>query len=153
AAVEYETRRQVEILEAGGQVEQETRLFDPERGETRSIRSKEEAHDYRYFPEPDLPPVRVTPALVERIRGELPELSRARAARYRRELGLSEYDAGLLVAERAVAEFFETTVDLYGRGADAAKRVANWMNGEVARLANERGEDPSAWKLTSGHLA
>jgi aspartyl-tRNA(Asn)/glutamyl-tRNA(Gln) amidotransferase subunit B len=134
------------------------------------MRSKEEAHDYRYFPEPDLPPVRVSPDLVEQVRRELPELPRARAARYQRDLGLSAYDAGLLVSERAVAEFFDATLARYGaaphpptppaaRGGeggaagDAAKRVANWMNGEVARLANERGEGPSRWKLTPERLA
>jgi aspartyl-tRNA(Asn)/glutamyl-tRNA(Gln) amidotransferase subunit B len=118
AAIDYEVRRQVELVEGGGQVEQETRLFDPERGETRSMRSKEEAHDYRYFPEPDLPPVVVGPELVERVRAGLPELPRARAARYQRELGLSAYDAGLLVSERPVAEFFDTALDVYGRGPD-----------------------------------
>jgi aspartyl-tRNA(Asn)/glutamyl-tRNA(Gln) amidotransferase subunit B len=153
AAIDYEVRRQVEIVESGGRVEQETRLFDPERGETRSMRSKEEAHDYRYFPEPDLPPVIVEDALVERVRRELPELPRARAARYQRELGLSAYDAGLLVSERAVAEFFEATLAGYGEAPEQAKRVANWVNGEVARLAHERGEAPAAWKLTPERLA
>jgi aspartyl-tRNA(Asn)/glutamyl-tRNA(Gln) amidotransferase subunit B len=153
AAIDYEVRRQVELLEGGGQVVQETRLFDPERGETRSMRSKEEAHDYRYFPEPDLPPVRVPVELVERVRRELPELPRARAARYQRDLGLSAYDAGLLVSERAVAEFFDATLALYGAGPEAAKKVANWMNGEVARLANERGEDPARWRLTPARLS
>jgi aspartyl-tRNA(Asn)/glutamyl-tRNA(Gln) amidotransferase subunit B len=132
---------------------QETRLFDPDRGETRPMRSKEEAHDYRYFPEPDLPPVIVPPGLVERVRKELPELPRARAARYQRELGLSAYDAGLLVSERAVAEFFDAALADYGSGPEAAKKLANWMNGEVARLANERGEAPSTWKLTPARLA
>jgi aspartyl-tRNA(Asn)/glutamyl-tRNA(Gln) amidotransferase subunit B len=117
------------------------------------MRSKEEAHDYRYFPEPDLPPVVVPPALVERVRAGLPELPRARAARYQRDLGLSAYDAGLLVSERAVAEFFDAALALYGSGPEAAKKVANWMNGEVARLANERGEAPGAWKLTPARLA
>jgi aspartyl-tRNA(Asn)/glutamyl-tRNA(Gln) amidotransferase subunit B len=153
AAIEYEVRRQVEILEGGGKVEQETRLFDPERGETRSMRTKEEAHDYRYFPEPDLPPLVVDDALVERVRRELPELPRARARRYQESLGLSAYDAGLLVAERPVAEFFDAALAAYGRGPEAAKKVANWMNGEVARLANERGEAPGAWKLTPAKLA
>jgi aspartyl-tRNA(Asn)/glutamyl-tRNA(Gln) amidotransferase subunit B len=153
AAIEYEVRRQVEIVEGGGQVEQETRLFDPDRGETRSMRSKEEAHDYRYFPEPDLPPVAVSPELVAKVEGELPELPRARAARYQRELGLSAYDAALLVSERAVAEFFDATLRAHGGGPEAAKRVANWVNGEVARLANERGEAPAAWKLTPARLA
>jgi aspartyl-tRNA(Asn)/glutamyl-tRNA(Gln) amidotransferase subunit B len=152
-AVDYEVRRQVEILEGGGKVEQETRLFDPERGETRSMRSKEEAHDYRYFPEPDLPPVIVDDALVERVRRELPELPRARAARYQRDLGLSAYDAALLVADKAVAEFFESALDLCGRGPEAAKRVANWLVGDVARLANEAGVEASGWRLTPAHLA
>ncbi|HET7826500.1 MAG TPA: Asp-tRNA(Asn)/Glu-tRNA(Gln) amidotransferase subunit GatB, partial [Anaeromyxobacter sp.] len=116
AAVEYEARRQVDIIEGGGKVEQETRLFDAERGETRSMRSKEEAHDYRYFPEPDLPPVVVDDALVERVRGSLPELPRARARRYQDALGLSAYDAGLLVAERPVAEFFDAALAAYGKG-------------------------------------
>jgi aspartyl-tRNA(Asn)/glutamyl-tRNA(Gln) amidotransferase subunit B len=153
AAVEYEVRRQVEVVEGGGTVEQETRLFDPERGETRSMRSKEEAHDYRYFPEPDLPPLVIDDALVERVRRELPELPRARARRYQQALGLSAYDAGLLVAERAVAEFFDATLAAYGAGPEAAKKVANAINGEVARLANERGEAPGAWRLTPARLA
>ncbi len=153
AAIDHEFRRQVEIVEGGGQVEQETRLFDPERGETRSMRSKEEAHDYRYFPEPDLPPLLVDDALVERVRRELPELPRTRAARYQRELGLSAYDAGVLVAERSVAEFFDAALALAPEGGDHAKRLANWMNGEVARLANERGEGPGTWKLTPAALA
>ncbi len=152
-AVEYEVRRQVGLVEDGKQVVQETRLFDPDRGETRSMRSKEEAHDYRYFPEPDLPPVLVPPELVARVRAELPELPRARAARYQGDLGLSAYDAALLVSERAVAEFFDAALAAYGSGPEAAKRLANWMNGEVARLANERGEAPSAWKLTPARLA
>jgi aspartyl-tRNA(Asn)/glutamyl-tRNA(Gln) amidotransferase subunit B len=153
AAIDYEVARQVEIVEGGGKVEQETRLFDPERGETRSMRSKEEAHDYRYFPEPDLPPLVVDDAFVERIRASLPELPRARARRYQESLGLSAYDAGLLVAERPVAEFFDAALAAYGKGPDAAKKVANWTNGEVARLANERGEAPSSWKLTPAKLA
>ena len=89
AAIDYEVRRQVEIVEGGGRIDQETRLFDPDRGETRSMRSKEEAHDYRYFPEPDLPPVIVAPELVARVKASLPELPRARAQRYQQELGLS----------------------------------------------------------------
>ncbi len=152
-AIDYEVRRQVERVEAGGQVDQETRLFDPERGETRPMRSKEEAHDYRYFPEPDLPPVIVDEALVARIRAALPELPKARAARYQRDLGLSAYDAGLLVADKAVADFFDATLALYGAAPEAAKKVANWTNGEIARLANERGEAPAAWKLTPARLA
>jgi aspartyl-tRNA(Asn)/glutamyl-tRNA(Gln) amidotransferase subunit B len=152
-AVDYEVRRQVEIVEGGGKVRQETRLFDTARGETRSMRSKEEAHDYRYFPEPDLPPVLVDDALVARARAALPELPRARAARYQRELGLSAYDAGLLVADAAVAGFFDAALTAYGKGPEAAKKVANWLNGDVARLANETGTGPAAWKLTPALLA
>ncbi len=152
-AIDYEVRRQVELIESGGKVDQETRLFDPARGETRSMRSKEEAHDYRYFPEPDLPPLLVDDALVEEVRRTLPELPRARAARYRKALGLSAYDAGLLTADKEVAEFFDSTLDLYGKGPEAAKKVANWMNGEAARLAHETGLKPSDWKLTPQKLA
>ena len=152
-AIEYEVKRQVEILEGGGKIVQETRLFDPQRGETRSMRSKEEAHDYRYFPEPDLPPVRVPAAWVEEIRGTLPELPRARAARYQRDLGLSAYDAGVLTADRETAEFFDAALAARGGGAEAAKRIANLLNGEVARLANESGLAPSSWKLTPAALS
>src|SRR5574338_267330 len=152
-AIEYEARRQVEVVEAGGRVEQETRLFDPDRGETRSMRSKEEAHDYRYFPEPDLPPVKVDPALVERLRAELPELPRARAERYQRALELSAYDAGNLVADAAVAAFFDAALAAYGAGPAAAKKVANWVTGELARLANETGVAPRGWKIAPAQLA
>jgi aspartyl-tRNA(Asn)/glutamyl-tRNA(Gln) amidotransferase subunit B len=152
-AIEHEIRRQVDLLESGGKVVQETRLFDPDRGETRSMRSKEEAHDYRYFPEPDLPPVVVDDALVARMRAALPELPRARAARYERELGLSAYDAGLLVADEAVARFFDAALSLAGGGAERAKKVANWLVGDVARLANETGLEPSGWKIAPAHLA
>ncbi|BDG03307.1 Asp-tRNA(Asn)/Glu-tRNA(Gln) amidotransferase subunit GatB [Anaeromyxobacter oryzae] len=153
AAIEYEVRRQVELVESGGKVEQETRLFDPDRGETRSMRSKEEAHDYRYFPEPDLPPVMVEPALVERIRATLPELPRARAARYQKELALSSYDAENLVADAAVASWFDAALAAYGKGPEAAKKVANWVTGEIARLANETGEAPASWKLSPDRFA
>jgi aspartyl-tRNA(Asn)/glutamyl-tRNA(Gln) amidotransferase subunit B len=152
-AVDFEMRRQVEILEGGGKVEQETRLFDPQRGETRSMRSKEEAHDYRYFPEPDLPPVIVPRAWVDEVRGTLPELPRARAARYQRELGLSAYDAGLLTADREVAEWFDAALAARGGGAEAAKRIANLVNGDLARLANESGLPPSRWRIAPAALA
>jgi aspartyl-tRNA(Asn)/glutamyl-tRNA(Gln) amidotransferase subunit B len=152
-AIEYEMRRQVEIVESGGKVRQETRLFDPQRGETRSMRSKEEAHDYRYFPEPDLPPVIVPAAWVEEVRGALPELPRARSARYQHDLGLSAYDAGLLTADRTVAEFFDAALAARGGGPEAAKRIANLLNGDVARLANETGKAVGAWALTPAALA
>jgi aspartyl-tRNA(Asn)/glutamyl-tRNA(Gln) amidotransferase subunit B len=152
-AVEFEVRRQVEIVEGGGQVVQETRLFDPARGETRSMRSKEDAHDYRYFPEPDLPPVLVDAATVERLRATLPELPRARAARYASALGLPAPDAAILVSDQAVADFFDGAVAALGGGPEAARKAANWMNGEVARLVNETGLAPAAWKLRPAHLA
>jgi len=146
-AVEYEVRRQVELVEAGQPVVQETRLFDPSRGETRSMRSKEDAHDYRYFPEPDLPPVVVAPALVARIRATLPELPRARAERYVAAHGLPASDAAILVADKAVADFFDATVALRGGAPEGARKAANWLVGEVARLVNETGLAVAAWKL------
>jgi aspartyl-tRNA(Asn)/glutamyl-tRNA(Gln) amidotransferase subunit B len=152
-AVDFEVRRQVALLEAGQPVVQETRLYDPARGETRSMRGKEEAHDYRYFPEPDLPPVRVDPGLVERIRATLPELPRARAARYQGELGLSPQDAGVLVGEAALADFFDAALAARGGGAEAAKKVANWVIGELSRLMNETGRQPRDWKLAPAQLA
>src|SRR5712671_2320125 len=106
-AIEYEARRQVELIEGGGKVAQETRLFDPGRGETRFMRSKEDAHDYRYFPDPDLLPLILTKELVDKIRGTLPELPDARKNRFIGNYGLSPYDAGVLVAEKDTAEFFE----------------------------------------------
>ncbi|HVH04415.1 MAG TPA: Asp-tRNA(Asn)/Glu-tRNA(Gln) amidotransferase subunit GatB, partial [Myxococcota bacterium] len=152
-AIDYEVRRQVELIEAGGKVEQETRLFDPDRGETRSMRSKEEAHDYRYFPEPDLPPVVVEDALVERVRQALPELPRARSARYQHDLGLSAQDAELLVSDKGIADFFDAALAAYGASPDAAKRIANLLNGEIARLANELSLEPAAWRIAPAQLA
>ncbi len=135
-AIEYEARRQVEILESGGVVEQETRLFDERRGVTRSMRTKEEAHDYRYFPDPDLLPLELDPAFVERIRASLPELPDEKKARFVREYGLSAYDAGVLVAEREVADWFEAAA----RGRDA-KKVANWIITELFGALNRAGLD------------
>jgi aspartyl-tRNA(Asn)/glutamyl-tRNA(Gln) amidotransferase subunit B len=153
AAIEYEARRQVELIEDGKKIDQETRLFDPDKGETRSMRSKEEAHDYRYFPEPDLPPVMVSPELVARVKASLPELPRARARRYQQDLGLSAYDAGVLVSDAAVAGYFDRALAASGGGPEKAKQVANWLNGEVAKLANEAGTGPAAWKLSPEKLA
>src|SRR6202000_1028841 len=106
-AIEHEARRQIEVIEDGGSIEQETRLFDPDKGETRSMRSKEEAHDYRYFPDPDLLPLALAPALVDDLRKDLPELPDEKKLRFVRDYALSAYDAGVLVAERESAEFFE----------------------------------------------
>ena len=106
-AIEHEARRQIDIIEDGGTIEQETRLFDPDKGETRSMRSKEEAHDYRYFPDPDLLPLELSPSLVEDLRNNLPELPDEKKSRFMRDYALSAYDADVLVAERETAEYFE----------------------------------------------
>ncbi|MEX0752639.1 MAG: Asp-tRNA(Asn)/Glu-tRNA(Gln) amidotransferase subunit GatB [Xanthobacteraceae bacterium] len=134
-AIDYEARRQIDVLEEGGTVEQETRLFDPGRGETRSMRTKEEAHDYRYFPDPDLLPLEVAAGYVEALRRDLPELPDEKKARFMREHGLSGYDAGVLVAERATADFFEAVA----KGRDA-KAAANWVINEVAGRLNQEGK-------------
>src|SRR5436190_17219311 len=118
-AIEYEARRQIEVIEGGGKIVQETRRFDPGKGETRSLRSKEDAHDYRYFPDPDLPPLVLTKDYVEGIRASLPELPDARKARFTKEYGLAPYDAGVLVIEKETAVFFEAVA----RGRDAREAV------------------------------
>ncbi|MBW3618064.1 MAG: Asp-tRNA(Asn)/Glu-tRNA(Gln) amidotransferase subunit GatB [Proteobacteria bacterium] len=135
-AIEYEARRQVEILEDGGKITQETRLFDPGRGETRSMRSKEEAHDYRYFPDPDLLPLVLEEAWIEEIRASLPELPAARRRRFAEQYGLTAYDAGVLTAEDERAAYFERAA-----GGRNAKLVANWtVNDLLGRLsAEDRG--------------
>ncbi len=152
-AIDFEVRRQVEVVDGGGEIVQETRLFDPDRGETRSMRSKEEAQDYRYFPEPDLPPVLVDEPLLARARAALPELPRPRAARYQRDLGLSPYDAGLLVGDRALADYFDRALAAAGGGPERAKKVANWIIGELSSLMNETGRGPADWKVTPAALA
>jgi aspartyl-tRNA(Asn)/glutamyl-tRNA(Gln) amidotransferase subunit B len=140
-AIEYEVHRQIEVLEAGGRIEQETRLYDPDRDETRSMRSKEEAHDYRYFPDPDLLPLAVSEAWIADERARLPELPQVKRARYERELGLTPYDAVTLTQSRELAEYFEAAL---GAGVGvAAKAVANWVTGELAARLNEEGKDAS----------
>ena len=146
-AIEYEARRQVELLEGGGRVEQETRLFDPARGETRSMRNKEEAHDYRYFPDPDLLPLVLDEDLVERLRAELPELPDAKRQRFERDYGLSAYDAGVLVAEQATAAYFEAAA----RGRDA-KQTANWVINELFGLLGKAGLSLEASPVTPAQL-
>jgi aspartyl-tRNA(Asn)/glutamyl-tRNA(Gln) amidotransferase subunit B len=133
-AVEYEARRQVEIIENGGTIKQETRLFDSRQGETRSMRSKEEAHDYRYFPDPDLLPLELEQAWVDGIKATLPELPDEKRARFIKA-GLSAYDASVLVAEREIADYFEAMV---AAGADA-KSAANWLNNEYFGRLNKAG--------------
>jgi aspartyl-tRNA(Asn)/glutamyl-tRNA(Gln) amidotransferase subunit B len=134
-AIEHEARRQIEVLEDGGKIEQETRLFDPLKAETRSMRTKEEAHDYRYFPDPDLLPLELAPSLVAELRKGLPELPDEKKARFIRDFALSSYDAGVLVAERETAEYFEAMV---AAGADA-KAAANWLINEYFGRLNKEG--------------
>ncbi len=133
-AIEYEARRQIEILEDGGSITQETRLFDPGKGETRSMRSKEEAHDYRYFPDPDLLPLEFDDAFIADLAQHLPELPDEKKARFISELGLSAYDASHLVAEREIADYFETVA----KGRDA-KLAANWVINELSGRLNKEG--------------
>jgi aspartyl-tRNA(Asn)/glutamyl-tRNA(Gln) amidotransferase subunit B len=133
-AVEAEARRQIAVWEEGGVVEQETRLFDSARGTTRPMRSKEHAHDYRYFPDPDLLPLVLDPAWVESLRANLPELPDAKAARFMRDYGLSAYEARVLVAERATADFYEAVA----KGRDG-KLAANWVMGDVFAALNRTG--------------
>jgi aspartyl-tRNA(Asn)/glutamyl-tRNA(Gln) amidotransferase subunit B len=135
-AIEYEARRQIEILEEGGSISQETRLFDPGKGETRSMRSKEEAHDYRYFPDPDLLPLELDPAWVKEIEANLPELPDAKKARLQSQDGLSGYDAGVLVSEQARADFYEAAA----KGRDA-KLTANWVTNDLAARLTAAGLD------------
>ncbi len=135
-AIEFEARRQIELLEDGGTVVQETRLFDPDKGETRSMRTKEEAHDYRYFPDPDLLPLVMAEADIERLRKALPELPEAMGRRLRDAHGLSAYDARLITSSRETAQYFEQLAAL----ADA-KLAANWVNGELAGALNRAGLD------------
>jgi aspartyl-tRNA(Asn)/glutamyl-tRNA(Gln) amidotransferase subunit B len=146
-AIEHEARRQIEILEDGGKIEQETRLFDPGRGETRSMRSKEEAHDYRYFPDPDLLPLELTAAYVDDLKARLPELPDEKKARLTREYGLSIYDSGVLVGERETADFFEALA----KGRDA-KAAANWVINELAGRLNKEGRDISGSPVSASQL-
>ena len=133
-AIEYEARRQIEILEDGGRIDQETRLFDPGKGETRSMRSKEDAHDYRYFPDPDLLPLKLDPAWVKAIEDSLPELPDAKKARFQSQYGLTAYDAGVLISEQARADYYEAAA----AGRDA-KLVANWVTNDLAARLTAAG--------------
>ena len=146
-AIEYEARRQVELNEAGGTVVQETRLFDAQKGVTRSMRTKEEAHDYRYFPDPDLLPLELEDGLIERLRAGLPELPDERKARFVAKFGLTDYDAGVLVAERRTAEFFEAVA----QGRDA-KLAANWVINELFGGLARLGMELEASPVSAGQL-
>jgi aspartyl-tRNA(Asn)/glutamyl-tRNA(Gln) amidotransferase subunit B len=145
-AIEHEARRQIAIIEDGGVIDQETRLYDPGKRETRSMRSKEEAHDYRYFPDPDLLPLELTQAEVDALKAKLPELPDEKKTRFMAE-GLSAYDAGVLTAERSVADFFEAAA----KGRDA-KAAANWVINELAGRLNKEGKDISASPVSAAQL-
>jgi aspartyl-tRNA(Asn)/glutamyl-tRNA(Gln) amidotransferase subunit B len=154
-AIEHEARRQVAILEDGGKIEQETRLFDPDKGETRSMRNKEEAHDYRYFPDPDLLPLELDDAYVEALKAHLPELPDEKQGRFTRDYGLSAYDAGVLVAERDTADFFEAVVKGRDKGRDNgrdAKTAANWIINELAGRLNKEGKDIASSPISASQL-
>ena len=132
AAIEFEARRQVDVLESGGSIVQETRLFDPDRGETRSMRSKEDAHDYRYFPDPDLLPVELSEAFVAACEASLPELPDAKRARFEGELGLSAYNATVLTAEKETADYFEALLAATGKpAAEVARPASNWVTSDL----------------------
>jgi aspartyl-tRNA(Asn)/glutamyl-tRNA(Gln) amidotransferase subunit B len=146
-AIEHEARRQIEIIEEGGTITQETRLFDPDKGETRSMRSKEEAHDYRYFPDPDLLPLEFDDAYVANLKKHLPELPDQKQARFTRDFGLSAYDAGVLVTERETAEFFEAVA----KGRDA-KAAANWVINELFGRLNKEGKDIGTSPVSAAQL-
>jgi len=147
-AILFEVERQIDILESGGSVVQETRLYDPDRDETRPMRSKEEANDYRYFPDPDLLPLEIVPEQVEAVRAWLPELPWQKRDRFMDEFGLSEYDAGVLSAGRTVADYFEAVA----AGLTDKKLAANWVMGDLAGALNKAGLDISASPLSADAL-
>ena len=153
-AIEYEIERQINLLESGGEVDQETRLFDPNTGKTKSMRSKEDAHDYRYFPEPDLPPLRLKQERIEKMRGDLPELPDAKKTRFIDAYKLSPYDAGVLVAEQETAAFYELALTkLKNKDERSPKMLANWLTGELFGALNRDGETLETMKVTAEQLA
>jgi aspartyl-tRNA(Asn)/glutamyl-tRNA(Gln) amidotransferase subunit B len=146
-AIWHEAHRQIEVLEQGGRIEQETRLYDPERGETRSMRIKEEAHDYRYFPDPDLLPLELTQAQVDELRANLPELPDAKRARFVQEYALPVHEAARLIGERATADYFEAAA----RGRDG-RTAANWVINELTGRLNKEGKEISASPVSETQL-
>jgi aspartyl-tRNA(Asn)/glutamyl-tRNA(Gln) amidotransferase subunit B len=152
-AIDYEARRQIGILEDGGAIQQETRLYDPGKGETRSMRSKEEAHDYRYFPDPDLLPLEFSEAFVAELKAALPELPDEKKARFIGAFGLSAYDAAVLVVERESAEFFEATLDGLGDKARDGKLAANWVINELFGRLNREGQDIASSPVSAVQIA
>lgn len=148
-AINYEVGRQIELIEDGSKVIQQTRLFDPNKGETRAMRSKEDAHDYRYFPDPDLLPVIITDAMLDAAKAAMPELPKEMASRFIEQYGISDYDARLLTSNHIQADWFEQAAKLSGHG----KLVANWMLGELAAALNKAGVDISASPISTERLA
>ncbi len=149
-AIQYEVARQIELIESGGKVVQETRLYDPDKGETRSMRSKEEANDYRYFPDPDLLPLELDEAYIESVRAALPELPDAKAERFVAQYGLSAYDAGVLTASRDLADYYEAVARAVPT---QPKLAANWVMGELAAALNQDGLEIGSGKLPAERLA
>jgi aspartyl-tRNA(Asn)/glutamyl-tRNA(Gln) amidotransferase subunit B len=149
-AINYEVERQIELLESGGKVKQETRLYDPDKGETRSMRSKEEANDYRYFPDPDLLPVLLDEAYINGIRETLPELPDQKAARFVSSYGLSVYDAGVLTASRELAAYYEEVLATFTKD---PKLTANWVMGELAAALNKEGLEIGSSRIPARALA
>jgi len=150
-AIQYEVARQIELIESGGKVVQETRLYDSDKHETRSMRSKEEANDYRYFPDPDLLPLEIDPAFIAEVRSTLPELPDEKAARFATQFGLSPYDAGVLSASRELGAYFEAVVAAVG--AANAKLAANWVMGELSSALNRDGLEIGASRVAPSALA
>ena len=150
-AINYEVRRQVELIEDGGSVVQETRLYDPDKKETRSMRSKEDAMDYRYFPDPDLPPLMIAQEWIDRVKASLPELPGAMRERFVKDYGLSEYDAMVLTQSKAMAAYFEAVTTNAGK--EQAKPAANWMMGDVASTLNREGIDIGESPVSAAQLA
>ena len=148
-AVNFEVERQIDLIEGGGKVVQETRLYDPDKGETRSLRAKEEANDYRYFPDPDLLPVALDEAYIESVRVKLPELPDQKAARFASEYGLSAYDAGVLTGSRELAAYFEEVA----RACGDAKLAANWVAGELSGWLNKEGVEIGGSRVSAAQLA
>jgi aspartyl-tRNA(Asn)/glutamyl-tRNA(Gln) amidotransferase subunit B len=147
-ALDYEIARQVAVIESGGAVTQETRLYDPDSGETSGMRSKEEAHDYRYFPEPDLLPLVISDAWRDRIRSELPELPSAKRARFVKDFGLRDYDAEVLTQNRALSEYFEQVAQVCGD----PRSAANWVMGDLAGALKAEGKEISESPVSAAHL-
>ncbi len=148
-AIDFEVQWQIDLIEDGGAVEQATVLFDPDSGETRAMRTKEDAHDYRYFPDPDLPPLVIAPEWVERVKAEMPELPRAMAERFQRDYGLPVYDAAMMTQSKATGAFFEAAAKACGQ----PKLVANWLMGEVSRRLNAEDRGIEASPVSAAQLA